>query len=149
MPSDASDKQEAASTETENSSTKTETTETPDDLAVHETKTDDVPTPKKRSNKLRPSARVADSVVSRTPAEADAPGSASVAVSAKPTPKVASADRPRPVTDVSQAPDADAPAVTIAMVSRTGRADRAGDPEAAEFSRGRDCCDLEGSGHPA
>ena len=31
----------------------------------------------------------------------------------------------------------------------TGRADRAGDPEAAEFSRGRDCCDLEGSEHPA
>ncbi len=76
-----------------------------------------MPTPKKRSNKLRSSARVADSVVSRTVADADAPGSASVAVSAKPTPKVASADRPRPVTDVSQAPDADAPAVTIAMVS--------------------------------
>ena len=108
-----------ASDKTEIDTNETETTETPDDLAVDETPSDDdSPTPKKRSKKQRPSSAAADSADSRTPADANASGSASVVARAKPAPKAATPDNPAAVTDVAQTPVANAPAITITTVSQ-------------------------------
>ena len=104
-----------ASDKTEIDTNETDTTETPDDLAVDGSADDESPTPNKRSKKQPPSSAAAGS---RTPADANASGSASVVARAKPAPKAATPDNPAAVTDVAQTPVANAPAITITTVSQ-------------------------------